>query len=163
VNAEFGEGAPHGLLKEAIAKGERAYEQLLSDTENSAKNRRSWLRQTREHKEEEKYPYSQGIRGGGLAVMRESDEESESESEEESDANESSSMDDDDDDGGGGGGDGDGDDVDDEGSSVADKSKVSGSTRESASSAASKEAKELSLVGAASNPARFRPVPEINQ
>ncbi|KAH8061587.1 hypothetical protein JL721_8814 [Aureococcus anophagefferens] len=154
VNAEFGEGAPHGLLKEAIAKGERAYEQLLSDTENSAKNRRSWLRQTREHKKEEKYPYSQGIRGGGLAVMRESDEESESESEEESDANESSSMDDDDDDGGGDAGDG--DDVDDEGSSVADKSKVSGSTRESASSAASKEAKELSLVGAASNPARFR-------
>ncbi|KAH8065251.1 hypothetical protein JL720_12855 [Aureococcus anophagefferens] len=142
VNAEFGEGAPHGLLKEAIAKGERAYEQLLSDTENSAKNRRSWLRQTREHKKEEKYPYSQGIRGGGLAVMRESDEESESESEEESDANESSSMDDDDDGGGDGGG-GDGDDV-------------SGSTRESASSAASKEAKELSLVGAASNPARFR-------
>ncbi|KAH8088764.1 hypothetical protein JL720_6728 [Aureococcus anophagefferens] len=45
-----------------------------------------------------------GIRGGGLAVMRESDEESESESEEESDANESSSMDDDDDGGGGGGG-----------------------------------------------------------
>ena len=67
VNAEFGEGAPHGLLKEAIAKGERAYEQLLSDTENSAKNRRSWLRQTREHKKEDE---QRRLQEGGAPGLR---------------------------------------------------------------------------------------------